>query len=327
MIKAVIYCILFSLIHMGVFGQNITGSWEGIMSGELLKINIVQEGDLLCGYTSDVVILNKRSFCKAYFKGKYNQSTGVWTISGTRFIENSGDHILMTIRLWEMNGQNKQVLKGSVSASNYAFDVGEYFTVKKINNVPQKISKRTPVCYEPLTPPIKKNAPPPAAIQLEKKKNIPTASKKNTELNINTETFKKKDSITIEPKFTEIEASPEEIEMKKRDKGTFATLKIKSKKIEIKVYDNGEVDNDTISIYYNNHLIIKDKKISQDPLVVNLELDEKESQHELTLFAVNLGRIPPNTALMVITDGTRKMELHASANLAKNATVNLLYEP
>lgn len=306
--------------------QNITGSWEGIMSGEYLKINIVQEGNMLCGYTSDKVILNKDSYCKAYFKGKYNSATGVWTITGYKFIENSGDHILMTLKLWSIYNNNKNILRGSVSAANSLFDDGEYFTVKKVSDVPQKISSRMPICYENIpSTTIKKTPPPKKENEKQNKITPPPVSKKRDDPKKKEDPIKK-DSIAKDNIVEKNQTNANE-EMLKREKGNFSTIKVKSIHIEIKIYDNGEIDNDTISLFYNNRILLENQRISQNPLIAYIDLDENSPQHEITLFAVNLGRIPPNTALMVISDGKRKIELNPSANLGKNATITVIYEP
>ena len=56
-----------------------------------------------------------------------------------------------------------------------------------------------------------------------------------------------------------------------------------------------------------------------------LTLCEREQQkvNEISMFAENLGLIPPNTAMMVIDDGKNKYELSLSSSLQKNATVRI----
>jgi hypothetical protein len=53
---------------------------------------------------------------------------------------------------------------------------------------------------------------------------------------------------------------------------------------------------------------------------MELELDDKD-ENEIKLFAENLGEIPPNTALMIISSGERRIELNLSASLTNNAVV------
>src|SRR5690348_16242398 len=80
--------------------QDITGTWEGNLgSDQFLQLNIIQNGDKICGYTWDYVKLDQRSHCKAYFEGRYDKKQNKWLIDGVSFIENSGSRILMKLSL------------------------------------------------------------------------------------------------------------------------------------------------------------------------------------------------------------------------------------
>ena len=67
--------------------------------------------------------------------------------------------------------------------------------------------------------------------------------------------------------------------------------------------------------------------LTEKAIEFNIELDENLKQHEIILFAENLGSIPPNTALLIITAGDKRYELFASANLQENAVLILNYKP
>jgi hypothetical protein len=41
------------------------------------------------------------------------------------------------------------------------------------------------------------------------------------------------------------------------------------------------------------------------------------------MFADNLGTIPPNTALMIVTDGDKQHEIRLSSSFEKNATIRI----
>ncbi|MDQ6813034.1 MAG: hypothetical protein M3040_04795, partial [Bacteroidota bacterium] len=43
--------------------------------------------------------------------------------------------------------------------------------------------------------------------------------------------------------------------------------------------------------------------------------------NEIAMFAENLGRIPPNTALAVIYAGDQRFELNLTSTLSKNASI------
>jgi len=97
-------------------------------------------------------------------------------------------------------------------------------------------------------------------------------------------------------------------------------LQVKSSKIKVELYDDGEIDNDVVSVYFNKNLIVDKKSLTDKPHTINLELVPGKS-NELVLYADNLGNIPPNTALMIITDGTSRYEVRLSADLKTNASV------
>ena len=99
------------------------------------------------------------------------------------------------------------------------------------------------------------------------------------------------------------------------------------KTLTLNVYDNAVMDGDTISLFYNGKLLLSHQVLSEKPIVLKVELDEKQTRHEIILFAENLGSIPPNTALIVIYAGDKRYELFASASLEENAVLVFDYVP
>ncbi len=91
--------------------------------------------------------------------------------------------------------------------------------------------------------------------------------------------------------------------------------------ILIDLYDNGEIDGDTVSIYHNNELIISQAGLSDKPIHFQVKVDAKQPHHELVMVANNLGSIPPNTSLMIITANGKRYEVHISSSEQKNAKV------
>ena len=91
------------------------------------------------------------------------------------------------------------------------------------------------------------------------------------------------------------------------------------------MYDNGEIDDDTISVYLDKQLVLSKKRLSTAALSVNLKMDESNSEHELVMVAENLGRIPPNTSLMIVTAGDKRYEVRITSTEQKNAMVRFKY--
>jgi len=97
-------------------------------------------------------------------------------------------------------------------------------------------------------------------------------------------------------------------------------IPVKSSKIKIDLYDDGDIDNDIVSVYFNKDLVVDKKSLTASAHSITLNLEPGKA-NELVLFAENLGNIPPNTALMIITDGTSRHEVRLSADLKNNAAV------
>ena len=91
--------------------------------------------------------------------------------------------------------------------------------------------------------------------------------------------------------------------------------------IQIALYDNGEIDGDTVTIYHNNELLISGARLSQKPVSLRITVDVSHPHHELVMVADNLGSIPPNTSLMIITTKDKRYQVFISSSEQKNAKV------
>jgi hypothetical protein len=91
--------------------------------------------------------------------------------------------------------------------------------------------------------------------------------------------------------------------------------------LQVDFYDNGEIDGDSISIFYNKSLIAFNRILSTRAIHFKIGLDTTKEVNEISMFADNLGSIPPNTALMLLYDGKKRYEVRLSSNLEKNASV------
>lgn len=91
----------------------------------------------------------------------------------------------------------------------------------------------------------------------------------------------------------------------------------------VSFYDNGDVDDDTISVFLNKKPILARRGLSARALNIYIGLDSTKDINELSMFADNMGKFPPNTALMVISDRQKRYEFYLSASLKQNASVRL----
>jgi hypothetical protein len=100
-------------------------------------------------------------------------------------------------------------------------------------------------------------------------------------------------------------------------------LLVESDSVRLSFYDNGEIDGDSISVFVNQQLVLSHQGLQEKAFNIYLHLDSTRELTEVSMFAENLGSIPPNTALMIVTDGKNRYEVFLSSSLTENATIEL----
>ncbi len=109
--------------------------------------------------------------------------------------------------------------------------------------------------------------------------------------------------------------------LKTRENALVREIETEAGEIKIEIYDNGEIDGDTVSVYHNNTLIRSHMRLSQKPISITIGVNPSQSHHEIIMVAENLGSIPPNTSVMIITTASNRYELFISSSEQKNAKV------
>ena len=104
------------------------------------------------------------------------------------------------------------------------------------------------------------------------------------------------------------------------------TVNVTNGTVSIRLYDNGEVDNDTISVYLDGKPLLSNKRLSTIPITITLDMSEDNPEHVLVMVAENLGRIPPNTSLMIVQDGDKRYQVSITSTEQKNAMVRFRYQ-
>ncbi|HMJ48249.1 MAG TPA: hypothetical protein VK498_13030 [Ferruginibacter sp.] len=110
----------------------------------------------------------------------------------------------------------------------------------------------------------------------------------------------------------------------KRNTNILKTIEVENDVIKVDLYDNGEIDGDSISLFFNGKLLASGKRLSDKPLSFTIPTDDLDDVNELVMYAENLGSIPPNTALMIVTDGTRRYEVRITSDLKKSGTIRFV---
>jgi len=106
-----------------------------------------------------------------------------------------------------------------------------------------------------------------------------------------------------------------------RTKNILRRIDIKQPSFKVDLYDDGDVDGDMVTIYFNGRMLLNNKKLTEKALTLNLSADPSKTENELLIYADNEGAIAPNTALMVITEGSNRTEVRISSDEKKNGVV------
>ena len=114
------------------------------------------------------------------------------------------------------------------------------------------------------------------------------------------------------------------IQAQMRRKQLIQTLDISDDSVKVELYDNGVFDYDTVTVLYNNKLVAYKRLLQvKTPITFYVTVDSVETKNDLVMFAENLGQIPPNSGLMIITDKTHRYEVPFESDYIKNALVRL----
>lgn len=196
---------------------------------------------------------------------------------------------------------------------------------------------KTTIVTKPLakttTPAVKKVIPVTSApvaktpvIKKPKTKTIPLAAQSKKDL------IKKDDSPKADPLVANTASEvPETIiqpqtKFEKRSTTVLQTIQVKNKTVNVDLYDNGEVDGDSISLFYNGKLLLAGKRLSEKPISLTITVED-DVVNELVMYAENLGTIPPNTALMIVTDGPKRYEVRITSDLQKSGVIDFVHKP
>jgi hypothetical protein len=302
------YKLITTLLILPFFAvsQNITGVWEGNTSGEYCKIVILQIKDSCFGYTYDTGM----GYCKADFIGTYKEATKKLVGKNTGFIERTASHVLSTYSLTYSKTEEIEFLRGflfpkSALAKVLSFGSGYPVTYRKIS---ESVDTNQLIALKVYKAAAEKQAP--------------------TEKPVIVKTIPEKIVSVIDSPVVK-RTSPEIIlaTTKQSRRSTLVkTIEITADTIKLVLYDNGEIDGDTVTVFDNGKMIVERLGLTVKAFEVFIPVNKKDNFHAIELMANNLGSIPPNTAYMLILAGKERYELRLTSDFSVNAQVNIKFK-
>jgi hypothetical protein len=111
-----------------------------------------------------------------------------------------------------------------------------------------------------------------------------------------------------------------------RTKTLQTVIPVTGDSIELRFYDNAEIDGDSIALFLNNRMFLQHILLSDQPYTVKIAVNALEEDNELVMVAENLGSIPPNTSLMVALVGDKRYEARLQSSEGSSALVRFVKE-
>jgi hypothetical protein len=342
--RLVTLALLFFLSVSSLHAQKITGIWRGYFVSGIgigqqqykYELQILESSN---GALKGVTYSYKTTvfYGKSSAHGIYTSKTKNIILKEDKLLEvkltDKSEPCLMTCYLDYTKAGSLEVLQGTftsftLKAKNDCGSGTVYLEKVKESEFKKEdfLVKKTPIKPEPKTPTVSANT----------NKNPTTTNKGKT---ITRPVPKKQDApnvrITAPPAPKDVDVPETKTEkkvwvprvLKERSNELVRRIQTNSNEIKIELYDNGEIDNDTITVYHNNSLVAYRRRLSNTPITIRFHATDEDPIHEFVMVADNLGNIPPNTALMVITAGNKRYEVTLSSNEQKNAKVIVEYRP
>lgn len=356
----VVFTVFLLMAHAGI-AQKINGQWRGffnskgdiVLTGEnnteyVLEIEI--NGTTVIGY-SYTYFENRKFYVICSLAGTYNKSTKSLRVTEMAKVKGStpngwSDCLQTHILTYEKEGDVEEMKGSWRTAPGQLTDCGTGTTTLTRRTLSKNLASfnkpktHTAVAGAVKLKPLpdlsdknKKTIPPPVAVAKVKPTIKP--NKLIAKQPIKKDTLAaaapivKSTPETVKPEIpTPIEKAPpiNNPNFEKRGSEVLKTIEIIGASFKVDLYDNGAVDGDSISLFYNGKLILSHRMLSEKAITLSLDATTEFAVNELTMYADNLGTIPPNTALMVVTDGDNRYEVRISSDLKKSGTIRFIHK-
>ena len=199
---------------------------------------------------------------------------------------------------------------------------------------PPVIVKNLPTTSQPklidvvISPSLPLKKPQPSSAAKEKEKPAVIVSKPITDKKVQVVSAPKPKIVVAAPqpvkRMPEIVSNIGGAELATRKIETIRSVFIKSDSLLLSLYDNGVVDGDTVSVLLNGKVILSKQGLSTNAIKKTIYFTpDLGDSLQLIMYAENLGKIPPNTGLLILQDGDDRYEIRFAGDLQKNSAIIL----
>jgi hypothetical protein len=328
--KSVAILSLLLLLSDLAQSQMITGVWKGKINRQKCEVKIIQNGDSLTGtsYYYESPSNYRRYSIQGYFDVRTNEA--VWwddrlIEEKTGKLSSPGKVPLLSRADFNCPGSGKMMLDGKAGKvyeeelkgdvhldkivdgtfedewnfviDNYLVGGNDPYIIDSIASLSRNATPRIEEkVVAVVAPPVRRELPAPAV--KEEKPVIAIV-----------ESIKPQ---TIEEKFVT------------RKKVLTTEIPLAGDSIELRFYDNAEIDGDSISLFLNDRLVFTHIRLLGSSYTIKLAVAELQETNELIMVAENLGSIPPNTSYMVAIVNDKRYEARLESTEGSSAMVRFV---
>ena len=322
---------LFSWIPLAA--QSVTGVWKGKINNTRVEVKLVKSGDSLVGTAYYFSSRNayKRYSVKGYFDSRTNEV--IWwddvlieEKEGRSILKSNSHDPLLNVADFNCPGETEMRLDGNSNRrddkdsdqlplhlqkgqgsqfaddwdwviENYTLGANHPDIIDSVNLLQGRpyYPEEVPVNTTPITAPVAKPATIPEIKPVPEIEKTPLPS-----------------PVLVEEKF------------KARKNILQTVIPVTAATIELRFYDNAQVDGDSIALFLNDKLIFKNIRLTDKAYTIQIKASDLGDDNELVMVAENLGSIPPNTSFMVAIVGDKRYEARLYANEKSSALIRLV---
>jgi len=343
--------ILFLACILGSFcpyAQQITGVWKGRINKQKVELKLVQQGDSLTGsvYYYQSAHVYRHYSIKGYFDPSSNEA--VWwddqlieEKTGRFTLGLAGRSGYLSRADFNCPGEGRMMLDGKTSRKEeedfsgevhlnktggpifpdeWDFIIENYLVgandpdlidrIRTLNSQPQSQSQSQPIDIGTQSLPVQSipRTQDKTIISPERVKPIENEEKKLDDLPV----AKQPAIPNIEEKF------------KTRKQVLVKEIPLRGDSIELRFYDNAEIDGDSISLFLNGQLIFQNIRLTGKAYTIHLAIADLKETNDLIMVAENLGSIPPNTSYMVAIVDNERYEARLESNEGSSALIRFV---
>ena len=342
------------------YTQTLSGQWIGGFSSAndpsgnktdfVLEIEV--NGAEVTGYSyTYFAMAGKRYFVICKLKGAYDKgSKSLKVVEVENFKSNTPpdfQNCLQSHQLTYFKKNDKEILLGKWTPSEKGSTCGNGkteverktiagFNVQNSSTTKNQVSKKTTTIQDNVDKEIttspkatepKNNNLQPQDISVNKSQSdqvVPLPVKPIQETIVNNHQDQKKSTtpiVQIDGEKARPLSEQELSKLSKRDFQVIQTVDFTGTTIKIEIYDNGQVDGDIVSLYLNEKILLPSQMLTAQPITININVKDNEDKYDLVMYAESMGKIPPNTALMIVTTATNRHEINITSTELSSGVV------